>query len=489
MAVANDLLDREKTNLIDEGLALIGAGLSDLSVVNALSELGRCRNWIDAEEARLLASRLEAGFNRRHVTKLASSKGTVAKKDAKVRTKRAQAVQENRDLADKLENHQLSTGQLDVIAEAAAKTDGAAALDQELIDEIAGLDPDQGRKRADEYVRGHQNPDAVQSAYDKARAARDVRTYDNDERGTTVLHIEGDKTTITEMYLSIQAGANTLYDLDGGRDIPGRKHSRTYGNRLFDVAAAWLTDPLRNDENDGDAKNTIRSQRVRSTVVVTATVDKILGRETALAELIGTGPIPDSVLESYACTSDFVGMVFGGDEELLWLGQAVPFATEAQVLGLVARDKGCVLCGAHYSRCEAHHLVPRSAPAKGPTDIDNLALVCADCHHRIHGGRLTLYYDPIGREWKLRTATAVETPPPRPDSSRARRQQQTSRVASNLSPVPEDRGPAASNTDSGPSGRQAPQRRMAATRGRVRSGGDADEGDGQKPTFKFRLEF
>ena len=81
-----------------------------------------------------------------------------------------------------------------------------------------------------------------------------------------------------------------------------------------------------------------------------------------------------------------------------------------------------MLCGAPASRCEAHHLLPWEAPAKGETNINNLALVCEDCHHHIHDSLLTLFWtldDPDvnghrKRRWHTRPATPDETPPPQP---------------------------------------------------------------------------
>ncbi|WP_423921545.1 HNH endonuclease signature motif containing protein [Candidatus Poriferisodalis sp.] len=57
---------------------------------------------------------------------------------------------------------------------------------------------------------------------------------------------------------------------------------------------------------------------------------------------------------------------------------------DAQWRALVARDRGCVICQAAPSWCEAHHIVPWKAPARGRTDIDNLALLCFRYHHQLH---------------------------------------------------------------------------------------------------------
>ena len=83
---------------------------------------------------------------------------------------------------------------------------------------------------------------------------------------------------------------------------------------------------------------------------------------------------PDTVLSRYACNGTIAATVFGADGEVLHEGREHRYATPAQIRGLIARDKGCVLCRADVSECEAHHLVPWNAPAQGDTDIENLAL-------------------------------------------------------------------------------------------------------------------
>jgi hypothetical protein len=68
-------------------------------------------------------------------------------------------------------------------------------------------------------------------------------------------------------------------------------------------------------------------------------------------------------------------------------------------------------------RCQAHHLIPWNAPAKGTTDIDQLALQCGSCHRELHQHNHTLYRTTghTGRiVWATRPATPDETPPPRP---------------------------------------------------------------------------
>ncbi len=129
------------------------------------------------------------------------------------------------------------------------------------------------------------------------------------------------------------------------------------------------------------------SLRRRNQLVIVANTRAVLGDEWADCEIPGTGPIPTHVLERFACGADIFGVVFGGDGQPLWHGRKVRTVTDAQWRALIARDRHCVLCHAAPSWCEAHHIVPWQAPARGRTDIENLALLCYRCHHQLHDSK------------------------------------------------------------------------------------------------------
>ena len=118
------------------------------------------------------------------------------------------------------------------------------------------------------------------------------------------------------------------------------------------------------------------------------------------AEIPGLGAIPSYELDRLVCVSELFGLVFSGEGVPLWLGRDKRLASDDQWRALIARDGGCVVCAAAPSRCEAHHVVFWDGPARGPTDIDNLALVCRHHHHLIHDKGMRLICDGQGR-WRL----------------------------------------------------------------------------------------
>jgi hypothetical protein len=74
-------------------------------------------------------------------------------------------------------------------------------------------------------------------------------------------------------------------------------------------------------------------------------------------------------------------------------------ATPAQWSALLARDRGCRLCGA-TRHLHAHHIRPHAAG--GPTTLDNLVLLCGTDHRRLHRRRwrITGHPDRALRFWR-----------------------------------------------------------------------------------------
>ncbi|MEZ5167877.1 MAG: HNH endonuclease signature motif containing protein [Acidimicrobiales bacterium] len=131
-----------------------------------------------------------------------------------------------------------------------------------------------------------------------------------------------------------------------------------------------------------------------------------------LASLVVDGaPLPKAVLDQIRCTAGATAMLFDGPGRPIWLGRDERNATIAQWRALIARDRGCVGCGADPNRCEAHHILEWDN--WGPTDIDNLVLVCTRCHHDIHHRGHTLRR--TNGRWHI---DAPNSPPRRPKQLR-----------------------------------------------------------------------
>ena len=87
----------------------------------------------------------------------------------------------------------------------------------------------------------------------------------------------------------------------------------------------------------------------------------------------------------------------GAPAQPLEVGRASRVVTAAQRTALAIRDGGCVFpgCDRPLAWCEAHHL--RHWLHGGPTDLENLALLCRTHHRTVHEGGWRLARDPDGR--------------------------------------------------------------------------------------------
>jgi Domain of unknown function (DUF222)/HNH endonuclease len=87
----------------------------------------------------------------------------------------------------------------------------------------------------------------------------------------------------------------------------------------------------------------------------------------------------------------------GAPSQPLDVGRATRVIAPAQRAALAVRDGGCVFpdCDRPLAWCDAHHLW--HWVDGGPTDLDNLALVCRAHHRRVHEGGWQLARGPDGR--------------------------------------------------------------------------------------------
>jgi len=414
--------------VVVEHMLAIEHAITNVPAKTGLELVAFVRRRADAVEAQILADRYEAGASDRGVEDLLRDDGKTSKREAKKRARRGKATNANPTLATRMAQGNLSTEQVDVIADAAEQTGGDAAVDEDLIDDIAGTTPEQGKKKATTFINKRLTKAAVQSRHNRQRQQRGWFRH-RLSNGNSALTFHGDDEAIDHMERCVRAQANHEYQTDGGRATPSHKHPRTADQRAFDAAHKLLTnDTPANDSNGSgaSAKSTSRDESSpgtgakrppsrpknrRATVFVTATVDQLTGVDDTVITMADGTSLPASVVEELACGADFIGQIFSTTGELLWQGRKKRLATPAQINGLISRDGGCVQCGAHHDRCIAHHIIPFEAPAKGETNIDGLVFVCDDCHHRLHANNQTIFYDSNTQTWKTRASTWDEIPP------------------------------------------------------------------------------
>ncbi len=95
-------------------------------------------------------------------------------------------------------------------------------------------------------------------------------------------------------------------------------------------------------------------------------------------------PIHPATARRWACDAGVVPAVLGSQSQPLDVGRLWYTVSEAQRRALHHRDGGCAFpgCTRRPKRCHAHHVVHWADG--GPTDLDNLTLLCRHHHTVVH---------------------------------------------------------------------------------------------------------
>ena len=112
-------------------------------------------------------------------------------------------------------------------------------------------------------------------------------------------------------------------------------------------------------------------------------------------------------------------VVLDADSVPVDLGATIRLASPAQRRALAARDGGCTFpgCDRPPGWTQAHHVVHWIKD--GPTDIDNLALLCHFHHHRVHEGGFGATPDPNGMTFTRPDGTPITVPKGTHDPTRS----------------------------------------------------------------------
>ena len=378
---------RNRARFVAPGLAVENATVSDLR--EQLRSISRTESQAAAARARVAAE-----YTRRRGQKQAER--TVREQTGKsVRGSReevqvANQLQDLPDTREAFENGEINAGHARAIARAA----GEADIDERELVDKARRQPEDVFAHTVRKHRQERSGDDGLSRLERQRKARKAWVKTDREDGMTVLFGRFDPVTGALIKDALSTRTNQLW-----RD-EHPDHRPTTGQRMADAIADLLCEP-RTGQDAGKDKN--KRKRFRgATLFLVAHYDtnEQQIRDATLAD--GT-PIPMAVFQNMACQGKIVPAVFDTRGRPLWVGMSKRVATPAQRMALVARDRGCVGCGADPGWCQAHHVIPWEAG--GPTNIDNLCLLCSRCHHQVHDDGWVIRQTPDGKH--------IMQPPPK----------------------------------------------------------------------------
>ncbi len=350
--------------LCDEGLSL------------RLKVLGRAESALAAMKAQVLA---EVG--RRHSStdaqRLVRNELQVSKREAKRDVESATRLAELPVTSEALASGEIPQGHARLIARASSES----TIDEALLVEAANTQPFDEFART---VKRHQQDLAVddgQSLLDRQRNNRKARIFESSDSGMFVLSGEFDQITGARIATALTAKERKLWH----REDP--KSRCTPQQRMADALAELICEPA------GDGKS------AGTDLLVIADFD-VIKQQLDNPRLADGSPIPVVELHRLALEANLLPSIFDTKAQDMWLGRKQRTASEAQRVALIARDQHCIGCGANPLWCRAHHIIWWSK--NGPTDVDNLVLVCDDCHHKIHDHDWQVYKHPETGKYKLK---------------------------------------------------------------------------------------
>ncbi|TMB47146.1 MAG: DUF222 domain-containing protein [Chloroflexi bacterium] len=159
-----------------------------------------------------------------------------------------------------------------------------------------------------------------------------------------------------------------------------RKLDRRFADALVELAGYSLDNGL-----------VPRRATQRPHLQVTTTLETLLQRAGApAADLEFSLPISAASVERLACDCNVTRILLGADSQVIDVGRSKRVISPAQRRALNVRDKGCRWpgCDRPASYASGHHLVHWTRG--GPTDLDNLALLCLRHHWLAHEGKWQL---------------------------------------------------------------------------------------------------
>ncbi|MGW9339920.1 HNH endonuclease, partial [Streptomyces albidoflavus] len=146
--------------------------------------------------------------------------------------------------------------------------------------------------------------------------------------------------------------------------------------------------------------------------------DSDLFGDKDIARMPHTGPLSIATARRIACDCHLTPIVMD-DGVPLNLGRTSRTVSKKQRRALIARDHGCAFpgCGAPPAHCEGHHI--KHWADGGPTDLDNLVLLCRYHHQLLHHSHWDVKIGADRHPWFTPPSTVDPYKKPIPSNERA----------------------------------------------------------------------
>ncbi len=358
-----------------------------------LKELMRSASEAESQVAAFRA-RATAEYSRRmgrkHAEKTLREVSGKSSRGARTEVKIAHRLKDLPGTRRAFEEGQITAGHVQIIA----KTSERVEIDeQDLVKKAKRQPVDVFARAARRHEQQRAQDDGVSKLEAQKRSRRAWIRTDRDD-GMTMLYARFDPITGAAVKNALSTRAELLWREEDSNRRPSTEQ------RLADALAQLVSEPR--DLNGG-------GKSWGATLFIMAHYD-VIAQQLRDASLADGTPIPVEVLKDLACQARIVPAFFDARRRPLWVGRSRRLATYSQRMALIARDRGCVGCSADPDWCQAHHVIPWQAD--GPTDIENLCLLCSRCHHQVHDDGWLIRQTPTGQHVMLPPSTPNRPPLP-----------------------------------------------------------------------------
>ena len=370
-------------------------GMSRPELLQMIRELHRLEKRAEERRLACTAALGQLGDGGADAATVTRSITHASARRAKATAAAATALSAMPKTAKALASGDINTEHVGTATLAAEETTPEAA--DELVDQARDLPADLFAKRVRTWINQQTRDQEREKRRQRQLRRREANWWQSDD-GMTHLHAVFDAAAGRRVVSALDEVVDRLWRQDGGRD-GAPDEVRSPAQRRLDALAS-LVAPTANESGDGESGEaesgaaTTRTARPHPKTMVIVHLDARTGE----AEFTDGEPVPRSLLLELGPASEVVGIVYGTDGQPLHLGRSVRLASRSQWIALIDRDRGCVHCGTDPSRCQAHH--DDEHGMGGPTNIDNLELLC----HRDHTLTHRHDFDPRRRPAQPRAA-------------------------------------------------------------------------------------
>ena len=285
--------------------------------------------------------------------------------------------------------------------------DGEAPVDQRVLLDAAETEPeDQFRRTLKEHINQRTSEEELERRRERQRRRRRASIS---EQGDGMFHLfaQLDPLTGARVKAALIAKSDQLFRDEDPKNRP------TAPQRFADA----LTELICTSGAAGERAGAVGGAPAGVELLVLADYDQVHDAITNARLTDGTR-LTEAETLAIACDAKILPGIFNKHTGNPLLGRSRRKVSARHRKRLVARDGGCIGCGASHTICEVHH--DHHWAHGGETTLDNTCLVCWRCHHiRIHLQGEVITRHPNGRRTLApphkpadRSSNGASRPPP-----------------------------------------------------------------------------